>query len=83
MGVRRIMRIAMHSFTLFMTLPFVALPLLISYCKRRSSSVGNAGNNQGVGEEGGRMEGNVGGDINQKEKSTEESAENPCSETLI
>lgn len=77
------MRITMQSFSLLITLPFVALPLMISYCKRRSSSVGNAGTNLGVGEEGGGVGGNIGGDINQKEKSTEESVENPCSETLI
>ena len=76
----RVIRISMKFFSLLITFPFVAVPLTISYCKRRASSVGQI---RGVGDDRVHIEGNIGEDINRKENSTAESLDNPSAEMLI
>ena len=85
MDVMRIMRISMKFFSLAITFPLVAVPLGISYCKKRASSVGNVTTENHVNEnEGGlNIVVNPGGDINRKENSTAEDLENPSAEMLI
>lgn len=80
----RIMRISLKFFSLAVTFPLVAVPLGISYCKKRASSVGNVTTQNHVNEnEGIQIVVNSGGDINRKENSTAESLENPSAEMLI
>ena len=80
----RIMRISINFFSLAITFPLVAVPLGISYCKKRASSVGNVTTQNHVNEnEGIQIIVNPGGDINRKENSTAESFDNPSAGMLI